>query len=467
MKREDVRADETFGRPAHRARERDAQIPAGKARLPWPVALFLVGLVVPWIIPLGPMNLSVYRIVLLVTLPFCLFSWGNRVGGAIRTADIAVLLFCLWASLSLALVHGIAPMIDTIGILNVETLGAYFLARCYIRGAEDFRNMCQFASGLVVVLLPFSLYEWITGQKPLLIIASFFFPTFDLGLNEARLGFRRVQGPFDHPIVYGLFCGSLFALTYFTSGRGKGPLARWSRLTAMALAGFLSMSSAPIAGMALQFALIAWNALLLGFSWRWKAVWIIVFMGYLAVEFGSSQTPVQFYISHFTFDAQTGWYRLLIWNYGTATVVNHPFFGIGLGDWARATGMNFSVDNFWLLITMRHGIPAFILIFGACLMTICGIGFKRQLDPEVDAYRTGYVICLIMFLMVGCTVHFWSAIYSWFFFLLGSGAWMLEVKSDNISVTSRSSCAGNGRGRDLGQGVQGEARANSRRARQC
>ena len=66
-----------------------------------------------------------------------------------------------------------------------------------------------------------------------------------------------------------------------------------------------------------------------------EVLWCLGFLAYLVIKFGSNQTPVQFYISRFTFNAQTGWYRLAIWEYGSASVLNHPLFGIGFADWTR------------------------------------------------------------------------------------------------------------------------------------
>jgi hypothetical protein len=420
------------------ARSLSLKVTKPRAGTPLPVAIFLTGLVIPWIIPLGPLNLSVYRIVLLTMMLPCLFIWVSGKAGPIRVPDIAVILFSLWGSLSLAVVHGVEPMIEAIGIHNVETLGAYMLARCYVRTEEDFLNVVQLVCKLVMMLLPFSLYEWFTGEKPLLNIFGLVFPTPEITMMEPRLGLWRVQGPFEHSIIYGLFCGSAVALACLVLGYGKKGFARWQHLAVISLTAFVSMSSAPIAGMVLQFALIAWNCVLRRWDFRWKILWGLVFASYLVVEFGSAQTPVKFYISHFTFDPQTGWYRLLIWEYGTAAVANHPLFGIGFGEWARLPWMGNSVDNFWLLIAMRHGIPAVCLLFGACLAVVWGTALKQGLSERTDAYRTGYVFCMVAFLLVGCTVHFWAAVYAWFIFMLGSGIWILDVKPD-ASATVKTS----------------------------
>lgn len=425
--------------PEDAATKRDQRLPCrqdltthpGQVKLPWPVATFLIGLITPWIIPVSTMSLSVYRIVLLAMLLPCLFMWVTGKAGKIRLADIFIVLFSLWISLSLAVVDGFEPMIQSIGINNIETLGAYLLARCYIRTANDFRNMVQFTCKLVILLLPFALYEWVTGAKPILTTFGYVFPTVEISIMDPRAGFWRVQGPFEHSILFGFFCGSLFALSYLVLGYGKGAMARWSKSAMVFLAALVSMSSAPIAGMVLQFALLLWNAFLRNFEFRWKILWGLVFVAYLVVSIGSNQTPAEFYISHFTFDMQTGWWRLHIWNYGSASVAAHPFFGIAFHDWVRPWWMySGSVDNFWLVIAMRHGIPAFLLVLGACLAVIGGVALKKGDDKQVETFRIGYLLCIVNVMIVGCTVHFWGAAYVWFLFLLGSGVWIFDTTSD-------------------------------------
>jgi O-antigen ligase len=259
-------------------------------------------------------------------------------------------------------------------------------------------------------------------------------PTVEVTMMQPRLGFWRVQGPFDHSIVFGVFCGSIFALT--TLGLSTDSTAsRRFRATLTACATIVSMSSAPIAGLTMQGVLIAWNKLLKQFPSRWKLLWAIMLAAYLVVEFGSNQTPIKFYISHFTFDAATGWQRLFIWEFGSASVLNHPLFGIGLADWARPKWLvSDSIDNFWLIIAMRNGLPALVLIFGSYLWIVLSVAFREINDEKLQRYRVAYLICMAVFFFVGTTVHFYVAPYAWFMFLLGSGVWLLDVKKGDAGA---------------------------------
>ncbi len=430
---------------------------AAKGKLPLPVSLFLVSLIIPWMIPLGPIIMPIYRLVLAVLLLPCVLMWLNGKAGRIRIPDIGLLLFCLWAGLSLVIAHGVGAAIQPAGVLLVETLGAYLLARCYVRDAATFRSLILFMAKLIIVLLPFAVYEWLTGSKPILAAFSMVFPTVDVTTMTPRLGFWRVQGPFSHSILFGLFCGSIVAMTHLVLGYGKSAASRWLLTITVAGVAVLSMSSAPIAGILVQIALTAWALVLKAYPRKWAVLASLALAAFLVVKFGSNQTPIQFYISHFTFDQQTGWYRIWIWNYGSASVLNHPWLGIGFADWVRPSWMaSDSIDNFWLITAMRHGIPAFILTLASCLWITVAIGLKKGLSQECSIYRTAYLISIVAYFIVGTTVHFWGPPYAWFAFLLGSGTWLLDVKSNEQKPADRttrrhpqqpSGSNGNNRGR--------------------
>ena len=119
---------------------------------------------------------------------------------------------------------------------------------------------------------------------------------------------------------------------------------------------------------------------------------------------------------------------MLIWDYGSASVLNHPLFGVGLNDWERPGWMPASIDNFWLFLAVRYGLPAPFLLLLAFLSIFLAVGFKKGLDDKITAYRTAFLITMTAFFLVGWTVHFWDAAYVLFLFLMGSGVWMLDVR---------------------------------------
>ena len=88
-----------------------------------------------------------------------------------------------------------------------------------------------------------------------------------------------------------------------------------------------------------------------------------------------------------------------------------------------------SIDNFWLFHAVRYGLPAAFLMLLAFFSIFLAVSFKKGLDARLGEYRTGFLITMTAFFVVAWTVHFWDAAYVVFLFLMGSGVWMLDVKS--------------------------------------
>ena len=126
---------------------------------------------------LGPLRLSVYRFVLLLfTLP-AIFRFFQGRAGMIRTPDVALFLFWGWSALSLAVIHSPNILIESGGILFLETIGSYLIARAYIRNAAQFYAMVSLVFRITIFLLPFALYESLSGKNLLLDAANSVLPS--------------------------------------------------------------------------------------------------------------------------------------------------------------------------------------------------------------------------------------------------------------------------------------------------
>lgn len=404
--------------------------PAVQDALPWPVALFLVSLIIPWIIELGPLRLSVSRLILIGTIIPCLFMWMNGKAGRIRTPDILVILFCLWCSVSLAAVHDLDTSVQSGGMTAIETMGAYFLARVFIRNEKQFYGMVRTIFWIILFLLPFSMYESITGTNISLSLFRVILPTQIDYFMAPRWGLRRVQSVFDHPILYGVFCTSVFALTHKVLGRHLSAMRRWSRSALVFLATLLSMSSGPLSALVVQALLISWGWFLRDFRYRWHVLAAFFVALYMAVSLLSNQSFFEFYVHYFAFSQDTGWDRIRIWHYGWLSVFNHPLFGIGYHEYQRPDWMEPSIDMFWLINFVRFGYPGGVLMFLIFWCVFFSTAFKKGLSKQQNDYRTAYLITMIGIFTVGWTVHFWNTPYLLIMFFLGSTSWMLDIESD-------------------------------------
>jgi hypothetical protein len=401
---------------------------AKKKKTSWPVVLFLTALIVPWVIPFGPLRMSLYRFVLLVMVLPCLGMWFAGKAGRKRTADIALMLYWFWSALSFIVNNGVEATVSPSGIGFIETLGPYLLARCYIRDAEDFYNAVQLLFWIVVLLLPFAIIECVAGVNILREMFDVVFPTTP-DLPMLRSGLTRVQSVFDQPILFGVVTGGIIGLVHLVLGYQKSFFQRALRTGIVAATAFLSLSSGPLAAVLSQVFLLSWNRLLAGVKFRW-----IILIGssaffVLAIELAAKRSALDIILSYLLFDADSYWFRRMIFEYGWASALNHPLFGVGMNDWERPGTMPLSIDNFWLIQAVRHGFPAAFLLLLNLFSILFALGFKKGLGNKLAEYRTGLLITMTAFFLVGWTVSFWDHAYVLYLFVLGSGVWILDVET--------------------------------------
>jgi hypothetical protein len=411
-------------------RPRPARSAAATGRLSIVVILFLVGLVFPLFIYLGPLRLSPYRIVLLLCLIPSLFRWLSGGAGPIRPVDVCIILIGLWGVLSWAVLHGAAVAVESGGIHIVETLGAYFLGRCFIRSPEAFHRMAMLLFWIVIGLLPFLLYEILTGRSMILESISALGSTYGNSGAEPRLGLERAQGPFQHPILLGVFCGAVVSLAYYVASHGRRLVTRALRVSAVVFASFCALSSGPLAGIAVQLLLIGWDRVFRRYQNRWWALGGLAALGYVVVDLISNRTPLKVMMSYLTFNPGTAHARITQFEWGWKDVMKHPVFGNALnvlGEWERPEWITSgSIDIFWLQRTMQHGLPMGALYLLAFFLIFLAVARRRLSDPRLRDYRMGYLGSMAGMFFAGWSVHFWNEPYVLLMFLMGSGVWLLD-----------------------------------------
>ncbi|MEL6677596.1 MAG: O-antigen ligase family protein [Pseudomonadota bacterium] len=398
-------------------------------RLPLIATLYLCSLVLPMTVAVGPVILSMYRLVLLLAFVPLALNWIMGRYDRVYLADLMLLGFVVWYMLAMFVHHG-SWAIEAGGQNAVDAFGAYLLARASVRSAAQFRAMVKYLVLAVLFTLPFAVYEALTAV-PILnqILANIpgvnVHPNMDTG---GRLGLDRVQGPFEHPILYGVFCASVLSLAYLV--RGSVPSAGVA-----VFGGFLSLSTGALMAMMVQIGLLGWNWITRSIRARWKLLLALTVLGYIVIDLLSNRSPVQVLITYATLNSATGYWRLAIWEHGSQNVLNNPLFGIGFNDWVRPAWMiSGSVDNFWLLIAMRSGLPGVILMIGGFFLAIRGVArVKAPADSALVQCQRAWLITLVAVFLAICTVHVWNGTYSFLFFLIGAGVWMIGAETDDAA----------------------------------
>jgi hypothetical protein len=398
--------------------------PAGAARgMPGLAVLFLLSLLPQISFWIGPLLLKPYRVVLLILFVPLLVRLASGAAGRMMAIDWLMIGASLWAALALMANHPLGETVEPIGIVLIEFLGAYLVARVCIRSAEDFRRVVKVLFCIILVLLAFAALESVTRRPVLLQLLGQGFAAVDIGL---RWGLRRAQAVFAHPIHYGAFVSAGLGLVWYALRPDAGLVTRAVCACVIALSTFFSLSAGALLAFVVQCVLIAWEAVTAPNPRRWRLFAWGALAGYVVLDLIATRSPFHVVVNYASFSHGSAYNRILIWEYGTDNVLANPVFGIGLNDWERPGWMSASVDNFWLLLTMQYGLPFIAMFAGALCLILRRVGRAALPDPVDRACRAGYLTTFGGVVLAGGTVHYWQTMFAFVLFLFGSGIWIIS-----------------------------------------
>jgi hypothetical protein len=406
-----------------------------RSKLPFPALLYLLSVVIPIGFNVGPLVMTTLRLFLLVLIIPLVIRLITGKYGRIFLTDILFILHIAWATVALA-VNNPDQVVQQIGSVGIEFIGGYLVGRAYIRTREDFAAMCRALTVIVCCLFPFALVETETG-RPLIVEYLSRIPgltSVPIVTIEGRMGLERVQAVFAHPIHYGLFCSIAFSLAFVALKGTISPARRWVTSILIAGSGFLALSSGALLALLLQFFLIIWASALKKFEKRWWLLFIIFVITYIIIDIFSSRSPFRVFMSYATFSAHNAYWRSIILEWGiNYNVLVNPIFGIGMNDWIRPWYMySGSMDNFWLVMAVRYGIPGFFLLaFGYANSVFWIMRRNFEEDKTLTRFRRAWVFIVLGLSFTLSTVHIWTNIYSFVFFFFGSGMWLVSAHADN------------------------------------
>ncbi|MFU8831395.1 MAG: O-antigen ligase family protein [Wenzhouxiangella sp.] len=441
--------------PAYRSFQTNIGMPSGSvakfyapeaaSRLRLPVLLYILTIMLPVQTSLGGVVLSGNRFLLLVLIiPLTVNLVMGRYG-RLLVVDILFFLHVLWGIVALA-VNNPDRLVLFMGSNSIEFIGGYVMGRAFIRNSEDFLALCKLFAGLAALTLPLALYEALTGN-PVLIHTLASLPgmsSTSISASAPRFGLERVQVFLSHPIHYGLFTGILLSIV-FVGFRGlMSDAARYGLTVVILVCTLLSLSSGPLLALVLQCGLILWAWLFRGTQARWLILLCVAVAAYVVVDFLSNRTPFRVFLHYATFNPHTAYWRLIIFEWGMINVWDNPVFGLGLNDWVRPVYMRSgSMDNFWLLMAVRYGIPGFLFLAAGYGLALWRVS-RRNLDASQTMWqlRRAWMISMVALTFTLTTVHVWGPLYSFVFFFFGAGMWLITAQPVDEEVTAAPETAG-------------------------
>lgn len=247
-------------------------------------------------IEIGPFNFTVIRLLLLIGFVRVVIK-GEWLQGGLTGLDRLLVCWAGWALCSSAFhTDPQATLVNHFGMVY-NTLGVYFLIRCFCRDAQDTLVLIKIIAWLLVPVAVEMFSEQVTGQN---VFAALGDSAIEPSIRKGRL---RSQGPFAHAILAGTVGAVCFPLM-------MGLWRSHSKIAAVGTAACFAMvltsaSSGPIMSLIFGvFALSMWPYRHLTRSMRIAAV-----AGYLFLEIVMS-APAYYLVARIDLTGgSTGYHR--------------------------------------------------------------------------------------------------------------------------------------------------------------
>jgi hypothetical protein len=396
-------------------------------------------------IPIGSSNLTAMRVILVTLFVPAVVSLLKGVASGqrrTRLSDYFALLTVAWTMSALSLTAGFERTIVSGTLICLEAVGGYVIMRAFFADIDDIRYFVRCVAYAVLIMTGIAVIDHIMRQNFIGgVIASAFGSR--VPASEFRNGFLRAASTLDHPIMFGALC-AISGLIFAYGLQGARRLAFFG---ASAFGCLLAMSSAPILALLMGLGLMIYDRVLRGYPWRWRMMLFTIAFFAIALCIAKDD-PVATIVRHLTLDPQTGFYRMMIWQYAGAEVLNSPWVGIGFRDWSRIPGMNGSVDTIWLVFALYAGIPMAVF-YGIFLLTTMRRNSSKiketLLNPYLVRLSRGLSIVLCLIVVVGFTVHFWGVMLTLIGMLAGLRTTLEEIRSRQVSALLRPVLRGSAR----------------------
>lgn len=362
-------------------------------------------------ITLLTLDFNFVRIVVLIGLLRALFS-GDAKNLQHNTTDKLAITYAVWGVLAYGLLFtSLSAFVTRTGYM-IEAVGAFFLARIYIKNWSNIQHICITLAVVSAPLAYMFLVEKETGRNLFHIFGGI--PEFTL----VREGEIRAQGPFPHPIMAGVFWGSCvpwFLISALNTTNPKPAIALIGCFCSLIIV-YTTASSTPV--LLVGFTLIAALAFKLRYKMREIRIGIVLTIIGLQLTMNA---PVWHLLSRINvFGGSTGWHRYHLIDKTISNFTDWFVVGTrGTAHWGRGLG---DVTNQIILEGVRGGLLGMILFVAliACTFSVIGTKLKTVAKPieQFMYWLTGaYVFATLASFFA---VSYFGQATSFFFLLIGA-----------------------------------------------
>jgi hypothetical protein len=329
-------------------------------------------------------------------------------------SDVFVLLTAAWMIGSRIPEDGLNPS----AVASViELFGGYILGRAYFYGPHALKRFLRIFKIITFLVISLAVLDTLSGQNVVQAAANMIM-TNPFYIPQYRLGFVRAVSTLEMYEQYGTFCVAAASIFLFLENKAAKYL--WAAFCFFGCV--LALSSGPLLAFAMMIAFFVYDRLLGRYAWRWKLI-TVIFALFLLIVFNATAKPLSWIVSHLTMDPETGYFRIYVFDYVTQQISLRPLTGFGFGPIGDDEFLSVTtVDNVWLVCAARYGIPMIIFFLLANVSSFVGFGSRsgyRGVDPFMLKAGTGFTQVIMIFMLVGLTVHFWNATWQFWAVCLG------------------------------------------------
>lgn len=405
------------------------------------IGLYIVLLFIPLDIHLGPIRLSPYRIFLLLMVLPATLQWISGRLGRIMLPDLLFLFFVGWTALALTVHHGLGSTLQGNGMLFIECFGSYVIARKLIQNEADFLFFVKFFAASLAVAGLLAAYESLTFHRIILRVFEGHGIRLGTSQTETRFGMLRAQGSFESPILLGVFASAGLSMAFYTFKAQSGFIRGVIGSLGPAMTCFFSLSMGAWLSGFFQVLLVGYDMISRRIAGRWRLLVIGIVGAYIFVDIAATRGPVAILLNTLAYNAQAAWMRVVVWDHGSAAVMNSPLIGVGFNTFPAPSWVTESVDNFWLVWALRGGLPSALAMLLGAIMVIVTVARARYAEPRFNEYRLGILISLAGVCLAIASVHLWNASFSFLMFVFGAAMWLAD--GEKVSPESAANAESN------------------------
>ena len=352
--------------------------------------------------------------------------------------DGLIVVFAVWVGYSDYAGRGYDDAQNLMFSMLFSVLAPYFVAR-WVISAEGLD--VAVARRIVIIVFAVALvgvWEARFGFNPFHALIGPLFPGQGKGwVTTFRYGLARVAGPYSHAILAGIMLAVAFVLQRWLHSAGhweprfeRFKALPWSKgrvITAVLVVGMLmTVARGPWLGAVVAAALFAVGQA----ANRRRALMIagaVLSVGavagawalndYLDIKPGTVMTMSQ----------ESALYRKVLFEKYFDIAMDSAWFGWGLTTWPKVRGME-SIDNYYLLISLMHGVPAMLmlvaLMLGGAVQCV-----RRGLAEAPGSHSPAFAFAgtfIAIFVALG-TVYLGEQVLPTLFFMLGWAQGWLQV----------------------------------------